>query len=101
MVPATAQSGVEVKLGFFPLAFLLLVCTPRIEIDGQVQSKYWGTHFIPLPPGPHKIRIYFRYLTMAECGANSMDIVVPANGMVRIGYYMWPWVLAKGSLNIR
>ena len=101
MDAANSQSGVEVKLSFFPLAFLLLACTPRVEIDGQANKKYWGTHFFPLSAGPHKIRVFFPYIGMPECGANSIDIVVPPGGTVRVGYFMWPWMFAKGTLALR
>ena len=92
------RTGVEVKVGFFPLAFLFLVCTPMIEIDGEAHKKYWGTHFFELDPGKHTIRIYFRYLFMSQCGANSIDVVVKDGETCRIKYYMPPWIFAKGSI---
>ncbi len=95
-----SQTGVEVKLGFFILGFLLFACTPRVEIDGKVHKKYWGTHFFPASPGKHTIKVYFRYLFMSECGANSIDVSVTQGNITRIAYYMWPWMFAKGSLQI-
>jgi hypothetical protein len=95
---SAGQTGVEVKAGFFPLAFFLFSCTPRIEIDGTPNEKPWGTHFFPLAPGTHRIRIYFKYMFMAECGANSIDIQVVDGHVVRVSYYMPPLMLAKGSI---
>lgn len=53
-------TGVEVKLSFFALAFFFFACTPRVEIDGKVRKKAWGTHFFPVSPGKHTIKVYFR-----------------------------------------
>lgn len=91
-------TGVEVKTGFCPLAFFLFFCTPRIEIDGQVYKKRWGTHFFELPPGSHKITVYFRYLFMSRCGENSIPVEVAPGAVARVRYNMPPWMLAKGSL---
>ena len=93
-----SRTGVEVKVGFFLLAFFLYVCTPRIEIDGQVHKRYWGTHFFPLEPGQHNIRIYFLYLFLPHCGDNSIDIVVEKGKVQRVKYWMPPWMFARGSL---
>ena len=93
-------TGVEIKVGFFPLAFFLFACTPRIEIDGRVHKKYWGTHFFELSPGTHTITVYFRYLFMARCGKNSISVNVPAGAVTRVRYNMPPWMFAKGSLTV-
>lgn len=93
-------TGVEVKAKFFPLAFLLFLCTPRIEIDGQVHKKYWGTHFFEVPPGTHQITVYFRYLFMSRCGQNTISVNVAPNTVTRVRYYMPPWMFAKGSLKV-
>lgn len=92
------QSGVEVKVSFFWMAFFLFFCKPRIEIDGNVNEKPWGTHFFPLNPGPHTIKIYFKYIMMPQCGANSIDIVINKNQISHVQYFMPPWMLAKGRI---
>lgn len=100
MVTERGVTGVEVKAGFFPLAFLLFFCTPRIEIDGKVYKKSWGTHFFELPPGTHKITVYFAYLFMARCGENSISVNVVRGAVTRVRYNMPPWMFAKGSLKV-
>ena len=97
--PATT-TGIEVHTTFFPLAFFLFACTPRIEVDGQVHQKYWGRHFFPTPPGRHTVRVWFRYLVMARCGENQITVDVPATGAVRVKYNMPPLVTLKGSLKV-
>lgn len=96
----SSQTGIEVRLSFFPLAWFLFFCTPQVEINGAAQRRSWGTHFFPLNPGNHRVRVYFRYLFMAECGANSIDIQVSGGNVTRVKYYMWPWMFAPGSLSV-
>ena len=98
MMSNGSQTGVEVKLSFFPLAFFLFACKPRVEINGAVEERSWGTHFFPTQPGRHSIKVYFRYLFMSQCGANTIDVSVTDGNVTRIKYYMWPWMFAKGSL---
>ena len=93
-----SKTGVEVKTGFFPLAFFLFFCTPTIVLDGTAHRKPWGIHSFALAPGRHTMKIFFRYLFMAECGANSIDVIVEEGKMKRIAYSMSPWMFAKGSL---
>ena len=71
-----AAAGVQVELRFFPLSWQLYFSTPTIVVDGEAHPRYWGTHFLALEPGRHTIRIYFRYLLIAECGANSIDVII-------------------------
>jgi len=92
------KTGVEVKTGFFPLGFFLFFCTPTIVVDGKAHRKSWGTHFFELEPGRHTIRIFFSYLFMPECGANSIDVTVEEGKISRVKYFMPPWMLAKGSI---
>ena len=92
------SSGVEVKLSFFPLAFFLFFCTPTVVVDGKSHKLGWGTHFIGLSPGQYTIKVFFGYMFMPECGANSIDVSILDGSINRIKFYMWPWMLAKGSL---
>ncbi|MCA8990796.1 MAG: hypothetical protein KDA88_02400 [Planctomycetaceae bacterium] len=94
------ETGVEIKLWFFPLAFFLFACTPRIQIDGKTYKRYWGTHFFDLAPGRHKVTIYFPYIFMPRCGENSVTIELEHDEVVCVSYFMPPWVFAKGFLSV-
>jgi hypothetical protein len=91
------ETGIEAKVRFFPLAWFLFFCSPRIEIDGIVHEKTWGTHFFPVTPGKHTIKIWFMYFSSPR-GTNSIDVQVVDGHVSRISYYMPPWMFAKGSL---
>jgi len=92
------KTGIEIKMRFFPLAFFLFFCTPTIVVDGKAYRRSWGTHFFELEPGRHTIKIFFGYLFMPECGANSIDVIVEEGKINRVKYYMPPWMFARGSI---
>jgi hypothetical protein len=95
-------NGLEIKTEFFPLALFLFFCTPRIEINGKVHEKPWGTHFFALPPGTHKITVYFPYkiLGMERCGENSISVDVAKDVVTHVKYHMGTWMYSKGSLEV-
>jgi hypothetical protein len=97
----SSESGIEVKAGFFPLAFFLFFCSPRIVIDGgEPVIKSWGTHWFPVAPGSHRVKVYFKYMGMAECGANERTVEVPPGQTVPVTFYMWPWMFSPGSMKV-
>ncbi len=93
-----SATGVEVKAGFFPLMFILYLCPATIEIDGTVAARKWGTHFLELPPGDHTVKVYFKYLWMSQCGANSVTVTVQQGRVTRVKYSAPPLVFLKGSI---
>jgi len=91
-------SGIEVSTNFFPLAIFLYACTPRIEIDGNVMLRPWGTHSVQLQPGMHHVRIYFRYFFMERCGLAASNVVVQPNCVHRLRYDMGWLMFLPGSI---
>jgi hypothetical protein len=96
----TPTATLEIKTGFFPLAFFLFFCTPTIEIDGVAQRRSWGRSTFEVPPGTHRVKIYFKYMFKAECGANEIDVTTTAGQVTSIKYWMPPWMFARGSLKV-
>ena len=95
------ETGIEINLGFFPLAFFLYFCTPRVEINDRIRKKAWGKHFIPLKPGRYTLSIYFPYVFMSECGLNTVDFRLRPGEVKIVTYYMPPLVFMAGSLKVR
>ncbi|MBI2804991.1 MAG: hypothetical protein HYX68_08420 [Planctomycetes bacterium] len=93
------DTGVEIKTEFFPLAFILFLFTPKIEIDDDVYSAQWGTRFFPLEPGKYTIRIYFPYIFMPRCGENRIKIRVREGEVARIKYYAPLIMFMPGTIN--
>jgi hypothetical protein len=94
------MATLEIKTGFFPLAFLLFLCTPTIEIDGKPERRSWGKSSFQVSPGSHRIRIFFAYLFKPECGANETDVTIVEGQTIRINYYMPPWMFSRGSIKV-
>jgi len=92
------KTGVAVKTGFFPTAIILYLFPPTVVIDGTPHRESWGTRFFELSPGPHTIKIFFKYLFWRECGANSIDVNVVEGQTSRVEYSS-PWLVTmKGSI---
>jgi hypothetical protein len=94
------ETGIEVSVAFFPLAWILLLCTPRIAINGRVRQRPWGTYFFPVRPGVYEVEIWFPYLWRQKCGFNSREVEVQAGETARVSFYMWPWMFIPASMNV-
>ncbi len=99
MLP-TDMATLEIKTGFFPLAFFLFFCTPTIEIDGNPQRRSWGRSTFEVSPGSHRVKIYFGYLFKPQCGENEIGVTVAEGSTTRINYWMPPWMFARGSIKV-
>lgn len=93
------ETGIEVKTSFFPLAWILLLCMPRIAIDDRVRKRPWGTWFFPVAPGRHRVEIWFVYLFMQRCGFNSRRVDVEPGEVAKVNFFMWPFLFISGSMN--
>lgn len=99
--PATLKKGkLEIKTGFFGLAWFLHFVTPVIEINGQRVKKPWGTSYFELEPGNYTVKIYFSYFVMSQCGANQVSVKLDEGQSKMISYKMPPWMLAKGKMTV-
>jgi len=94
------KTGIETTTKFFPLAFLFYICSPTIEVNGIKYTKKWGTDFFSLAPSTYTVKIYFKYLFMSECGANSVTVDVKEGLTSKVSWYMPPMIFAKGTMTI-
>jgi hypothetical protein len=94
------DTGIEVKTGFFPLAWILLLCTPRIAINGRERQRPWGTHFFPLRPGEYDVEVWFPYLWMPKCSLAARKVEVHPGETTHVGFYVWPFFFMTGSLTV-
>ena len=84
-----------------PMAFLFDMCKPSVVVDDKEYVLTWGEHRLEVEPGEHNLKIFFRYMWMAECGANTIQVNVAAGDICRVKYYMPSWVYAKGKMTIQ
>ena len=94
------KTGLEIKTGFFPLAWFLYFVTPTIEINGEKHKNKWGEKVFSLSPGEYKVKVSFPYMGKSECGANEIKVSLSEGQNKRIIYNMPPWMFSKGSIKI-
>jgi hypothetical protein len=98
--PAEQECYIQVHTHFFVLAFLLLLCTPRIQIDGVEHKRRWGRHRFDVSPGAHEVTVWFPYLFFSECGKNTVDVDAVPGAPEEVDFNMPPWMLAKGKMTV-
>lgn len=94
------KTQIEVKTGFFFMAWLLYFCTPVITINGEMHRRKWGYSSFDLAPGIYNIKIYFPYIMKPECGANRVTIELKEGESKLIKYNMPPWMFSKGKITV-
>ena len=95
-----SPAGIQLTLGFFPMAFFLFFCTPVVVVNGVANRLAWGTHQFQFPPGDYTVKVFFAYMHMSECGANSVYFRLDPGATRRVSFYMWPWMFGKGSMSV-
>jgi hypothetical protein len=100
MPQSMPQTGIEVVTSFFPLAFLLLLCSPTVVINGHPVQHGGATRFYDLQPGQYHISIFFSYMGMSQCGRADVGVTLQPGEWRRVSFYMWPWMFAPGSISV-
>lgn len=81
------EAGLEIKAGFFPLAFLLFFCTPHFSVDGSAPIKgKWGENLIPLTAGRHTVTAWYPYLFIKQASKAELVIDVAPGQVAQLSY---------------
>jgi hypothetical protein len=98
---AAASAGIEIVATFFPLAFLLFLFPPTFVVDSQATRGTWRQPMmIPVTPGRHNVRVFFRYLGIMDAGVGDTQVEV-ASGSARRVTYKAPWlVFLRGRMSV-
>lgn len=96
------ESGITVTTKFFPLAFMLFFCSPRVVIDGYDYGRLsWGQRDFPVPAGRHHVKVFCPYLFLSEMGANEMVVDVQPGTVAHVQWYAPFIVFMKGSITFQ
>ena len=81
------QAGLEIKAGFFPLAFILFFCTPHISINGSppIRAK-WGDNLIPVQPGRHQVTMWYPYAFIKQASKATVVVDVAQGHVAQLSY---------------
>jgi Protein of unknown function (DUF2510) len=92
MSDTSSSAAIDVNLKFFPLAFVLYLCKPRLEVDGgQPVKASWGTMRVPVAPGRHQVRAYVPYLFFRNMGDATTTVDVAPGQAVQASWSA-PWL---------
>lgn len=86
--PARGSGGaaIAVTMRYAPLAFLLGVYTPVLEIDGQSVPATWGRVVTPVTLGQHHVHVHVPYLVPPRIGTAETTVVAVADRTVELEY---------------
>ena len=99
MASEPSSTGIEI-IATFPLSFLLFLWPPVFEVDGQETRGRWEQPTqIPVAPGPHHVRVFYRYYWFFPASPAEQDVQVPAGGC-RITYRARWIVFLRGKLTV-
>ena len=78
------------------MAWLLYLTKLTIEVDGTPQRGSWGERTISVPPGPHEVRVYFKYIAKARC-CEAAATVNTADGQTVAMEYRSPIMMTSAG----
>ena len=97
--PASGE-GIEITGRHNPLAWLLYFTKLTVEVDGQPRRGPWRRpRFMAVPPGEHKVNVYFKYLAKARCCEAGTVVQVSPEQTTRLEYRAPQLMTSPGKLN--
>ena len=85
-------AGIEVTAEYSPIAFGLAIVRPQLQLDAYDPVPWqWATGVLPVSPGPHRVRCWFRWGLFAHGGDSTLDVDVPEGALVRLSYKAPTW----------
>ena len=94
------EVSIEVVAKHTPLAVFLYMTKFVIEVDGIVSEGPWGRRAFTVAPGPHTVRMWFRYLGR-PCGKAEMSVNVAAGTGSTITYRAPMFVFSPGRVKVQ
>ncbi|HEY7947435.1 MAG TPA: hypothetical protein VID75_07155 [Acidimicrobiales bacterium] len=86
MTAPPGQATLLVNATHNPLAWLLYFTKLIVEVDGDAQPGPWGERSVFVTPGPHDVRIYFKYLMKARTGEAAVSVAASEASPVSVRY---------------
>jgi hypothetical protein len=87
------SAGIEITATFFPLAFLLFLFPPTFVVDDRAMRGTWRqATTIPVAPGQHQVRVFFRYFGVMDAGIGDVQVDVTSGSARRVTYKA-PWLV--------
>ncbi|BCJ56190.1 hypothetical protein Asp14428_76650 [Actinoplanes sp. NBRC 14428] len=86
--PGAPQGGGAIALTtkYHPLAFMLGLFKPQVEINGHPAANAWGRTVIPVPAGQHHVHVHVPYLLPPRIGSADLGVPVHPGQTVELEY---------------
>ncbi len=79
-------SAIAVTMRYAPLAFLLGMFVPVLEIDGQPVPASWGRVVTSVALGEHHVHVHVPYLMPSRIGAAETTVLAVSGRTVELEY---------------
>ena len=94
-----AEASIAVAAKHSPLAVFLYLTKFVVEVDGNPSEGSWGQRFVPVAPGPHTVRMWFRYLGR-PAGLAEVSINVAAGTASAMSYRAPMFAFSSGTVKV-
>ena len=97
---ATTPTGIAIKAKIFPLAFLMLLFKPIIEIDGQPHEGAWSDNFFSAGAGSHSVTVYWKYLWFLASNKATINVTVTEGQAAHVLYQARWLIFLPGKISV-
>jgi hypothetical protein len=99
-VRGNGGSAIAVTMRYAPLAFLLGMFPPVLEIDGQGIPASWGRVVTSVALGEHHVHVHVPYLMPARIGTAETTVLAVAGRTVELEYRAPLLSFLRGNLGV-
>ncbi|WP_436520598.1 hypothetical protein [Actinoplanes sp. HUAS TT8] len=98
--PARGDGGatIAVTMRYAPLAFVLGLFTPVLEIDGKNVPASWGRVTTPVALGEHHVHVHIPYLLPSRIGVAETTVVALPGKTAELEYRAPMLAFLRGAL---
>ena len=96
--PPQGGGAVALTLKYHPLAFLLGLLKPIVQLDGHQAGNAWGRTVVPVPAGQHHVHVHVPYLLPPRVGVADLGVTVHPGQTVELEYRAPMVAFMRGAL---
>jgi hypothetical protein len=96
--PPHAGGAIAVTLKYHPLAFLLGLFKPQVQLNGHDVANAWGRQVIPVQPGQYHVHVHVPYLIPPRIGVADLPVMVHPGQTLELEYRAPMIAFMKGAL---
>jgi hypothetical protein len=98
--PPPGGGAIALTLKYHPLAFLMGLFKPKVQINGHDAATGWGRQVLPVPPGQYHLHVHVPYLLPPQVGPADLGVTVQPGQTVELEYRAPMIAFMKGALGV-